>query len=167
LTDELDAETHGKLKAMNEKKDDEDQEGEWEDKVEEDEDGVETTTAGLKSLVSGVARVIKYYRAKTTAKTKMLIVDMWEGITEAGKDNGFGRKISTPKKSSFVGELEEGKPVSKGCFFKDHEKKAQGVWSPTATSIEDAPTSATNFASFDAFDETVVPDKSAEQEMVE
>jgi hypothetical protein len=139
---------HQKLKAENNTKS---------AKYWDDQPGV----SGLKNYVTGVARIIKYYRTYGADGENLVLVEILEGEVLKGAAKGFVRKIKSARGTSFLGDLDGDRPLGKGIFIEDYEVVYQGKWSAQQEKYTEEPTTSMEFTSFDPLDNGVVVDEDA------
>jgi hypothetical protein len=115
----------------------------------------------LKNQITGIARIIKYYRTYGNDAENIVLVEILEGQVEKGEAKGFVRKIKSARGTSFLGDLDGDKPLGKGIYVEDYEVMYQGKWSVQQEKYTEEPATPMQFTSFDALDTQEVVDEGA------
>lgn len=85
------------------------------------------TPVCYKKYITGVARIIKYYKFTGTNKVAF-IHSMWEGQVTKGEQDGIGRLIDVKNAVQFIGNLVGVTAINKGIYYEDFVLKSAGVW---------------------------------------
>jgi hypothetical protein len=117
--------------------------------------------SGLKNYVTGIARIIKYYRTYGADAENLVLVEILEGEVVKGEAKGFVRKIKSARGTSFLGDLDGERPMGKGIYIEDYEVMWQGKWSAAQEKYTEEPAALMEFTSFDPLDNQVVVDEDA------
>ena len=112
---------------------------------------------GLKNHVTGVARIIKYYKYDMLTKKDQpaMMLGLAEGMFNNGNPDGFARVINGQRADSFTGKMTGWKTANgRGVYFKSFKLVSIGTWNSKA--ITAAVDSEKKFLNYDESDNTVL-----------